>query len=121
MTENKEKQDIEETGKTSSGMTENLAGALTYVLGFITGIIFLFIEKDNKFIRYHAFQSIIFWGGFVIVNFILGLIPFLGWILNGLMVPIGLAIWIYCMYQAYQGKEFEIPYVGKIAREQIAR
>ncbi|WP_058306506.1 DUF4870 domain-containing protein [Gracilibacillus massiliensis] len=121
MTEEKKEQVVEEKGKTSSGMTENVAGALTYVLGFITGIIFLLIEKENRFVRYHAFQSIILWVGFFILSFILGLIPILGWILSALMTPVGLIIWIYCMYQAYQGKEFQFPMVGKIAKDQIEK
>ena len=48
--------------KTSTGLTENVAGLLCYILGWITGIIFLILEPDNKFVRFHAIQSIIVFG-----------------------------------------------------------
>jgi len=48
--------------KTSTGLQENIAGLLCYVLGWVTGIIFLFIEKENKFVRFHAVQSIVVFG-----------------------------------------------------------
>lgn len=64
--------------KTESGMTPNVSGALCYLLGLITGIIFLFIEKENKFIRYHAFQSIFLWAGLVVIGFVLGIVPIIG-------------------------------------------
>jgi uncharacterized membrane protein len=52
----------ETKGKTSTGMEQNLEGLLCYVLGWLTGIIFLLLEKDNKFVRFHAIQSILVFG-----------------------------------------------------------
>ncbi|MDP3142898.1 MAG: hypothetical protein Q8N14_02985, partial [Candidatus Omnitrophota bacterium] len=57
-------------GKTSTGIEPKVAGLLSYLLGFITGVIFLLIEKENKFVRFHALQSIIVFG----FLFVLGLI-----------------------------------------------
>jgi len=50
---------MESKSKTALGIDENIEGLLCYVLGFITGILFLVLEKDNKFIRFHAMQSIV--------------------------------------------------------------
>ena len=65
----------ESKGKTSTGMEQNLAGLLCYVLGWITGIIFLLLEKDNRFVRFHAIQSIVVFGAFTVLEIILSFIP----------------------------------------------
>ena len=62
---------VKDLGKTSSGMQANVAGLLCYLLGVITGIIFILIEKENKFVRFHAMQSIIVFGGLFVINMIL--------------------------------------------------
>ena len=73
--------------KTSTGLEENVAGLLSYVLGWITGIVFLLIEPKNKFVRFHAFQSIIVFGALTIIGIILGWIPVVG-------VIVGWIVWI---------------------------
>ena len=115
-----------------AGLTPNVAGALTYLVGFITGILFLVIDpfKNDRFVRFHAFQSIFFnlaWIAFWIVWTILGFI--LGAISHGLFfviqLPInllitvgGFCLWAYLMYTAYQGKTFRIPVIGALAAKQ---
>jgi uncharacterized membrane protein len=105
--------------KTSSGLQENLAGLLCYVLGWITGIVFLIIEKENKFVRFHAVQSIVVFGAYTILSIILGFIPFVGWIINSLLGIAAFILWIVLMYRAYQGKMFKLPIAGNIAENQI--
>ncbi|SDO44894.1 DUF4870 domain-containing protein [Alkalicoccus daliensis] len=105
----------------SSGLNQNTAATLSYVLGFITGLIFLFLEKDNKFIRYHAMQSIVISLAFLLINTILSFIPIIGWILAPLFAPVALIIWILCMVKAYQGHWYEFPVAGKFAREQVEK
>ncbi|WP_318010792.1 hypothetical protein [Bacillus sp. RAR_GA_16] len=81
--------------KTSSGLEENVAGLLTYVLGFVTGIIFLLIEKENKFVRFHAMQSIVVFGAFFIASLVLNVIPVIGTIVSVLILPpLSLIVWI---------------------------
>ena len=63
--------------KSSTGMDANLAALLSYLLGFITGIVFFILEKDSKYVKFHAMQSILVSVAIMIVNFILGLIPIL--------------------------------------------
>ena len=113
-------------------MSSNVAGLLTYILGFITGIIFLVIEpyKNDKFVRFHAFQSIffnvaliVFWIAYMIVVSILsfvtlgiiamvmGLVGFLIWLAI-------LAYWIFLMYKAYNNQLYKIPFIGDLAAKQ---
>ncbi len=112
-------------------MTPNVAGALAYVLGLITGIVFLVIEphKDDKFVRFHAFQSIffhvgaiVFWIAWMILSAILGyFLGFFAVVMWGLGMLIGLGIlglWILCMYKAYNNERFMIPFIGDLAAKQ---
>jgi uncharacterized membrane protein len=115
-----------------SGMSVNAAGALSYLAGFITGIIFLVVDpyKQDPFVRFHAFQSIFFnlaWIGFWIVWIIVGMV--LSAITKGLFffiqMPIdlivslgGFCLWAFLMYSASQGKRFQIPVIGALAAKQ---
>jgi uncharacterized membrane protein len=107
-----------EANKTSSGMQENVSGLICYLGWWITGIIFLVIEKENKFVRFHAWQSIFVFAAITIIQIILSFIPFIGWILGIIVWIISVILWIVCMMQAYQGKLFKLPIVGNIAANQ---
>ncbi|MBI5614402.1 DUF4870 domain-containing protein [Candidatus Gottesmanbacteria bacterium] len=100
---------------------ENLMGAASYLLGFITGIIFLLIEKQNKFVRFHAMQSVILFGGVFVVNMALGFIPILGWLAGLLLSFASFVFWIVCMWKAFQGEMYKVPYVGDLAEQQLAK
>ncbi len=111
-----------------TGLPANVAGALSYVLGLITGVVFLLIEKDRS-VRFHAYQSIIlsvawivFWIAFSIISAILGLIPFLGFLvfIIGLLMSIvlglgGFVLWIVLIIKALQGEKWKLPYIGDMA------
>ena len=102
--------------KTSSGLDENVAGALAYGLGWITGAMFLLTEPSNKFVRFHALQSIIVFGGLSLAWFIALSIPFLGWFVALVIIPFGSAIlWLLLIFKAYQGQRFKVPFAGDIA------
>ena len=104
-----------------TGLAPNVAGALCYLLGLVTGIVFLMIEKEDRSVRFHAMQSIILSVAVLVVSIILGFIPVFGWLLA---LPINLAVgvlWVVLMVKAYQGEEWEVPVLGKIAREQVAK
>lgn len=103
--------------KSSTGLDVNLAAALTYLLGFITGIVFLVIEKDSKFVRFHAMQSTLtFLAIFVLMN-VLFYFPFLGWMLSSLLWIAGLILWLILMFKAFQGEKFKLPVVGDLAEQ----
>ena len=108
--------------KTSSGLEENVAGLLTYVLGFVTGIIFLLIEKDNKFVRFHAMQSIVVFGAFFVLSLVLNVVPVIGTIVSILILPpLSLIVWIVLMVKAYQGNRYKLPIAGDFSEKQLAK
>ena len=97
--------------KTSTGLDENIAGLLCYVLGWLSGLIFILIEPDNKFVRFHAWQSIIVFGILTVAGIILGYVPFIGW-----LVPVvSFVLWVVLMVKAFQGTRYKIPWAGNVA------
>lgn len=100
---------------------ENLMGAAAYLLGFITGIIFLLVEKQSKFVRFHAMQSTILFGGVFVANIALGFIPILGWMTGLILSLVAFILWIVLMWKAFQGEMYKVPYVGELAVKQLAK
>jgi uncharacterized membrane protein len=105
--------------KTSLGMDENIEAALSYLLGFITGILFFVLEKDSKFVKFHAMQSIAVFVALVVINTILTL-TIVGIVLLPLIALLGFILWIVLMYKAYNGEKFKLPFVGDFAEKQVA-
>ena len=104
--------------KTSTGLDANVAAALSYLVGFVTGIIFLLVEKENKFVRFHAMQSTLLFIGIILVDVVLKMIPFLGFLVVIIIViPLSAILWLLLMYKAYQGEEFKLPLVGQMAAD----
>lgn len=102
--------------KTTSGLDENVAGSLAYLLGWLTGAAFLLTEPSNKFVRFHALQSVIVFGGLSLAWFIAVSIPPIGWVFALIVIPIVSAgLWLLLMYKAYQGERFKAPLAGEIA------
>ena len=100
-----------------TGLQPNVAGLLCYLVGWITGIIFLIIEKENKVVRFHALQSIAFFGAVTVVNIILSVIPVIGWIIACLVGVYAFIMWIVLMVKAYQGKMYKLPIAGNFAEK----
>ena len=105
--------------KTSTGLSENVAGLLCYVLGWVSGIVFLLIERENKFIRFHAIQSICVFGVITLAGIILGWIPFIGSVLGWIISVAGFILWIVLMIKAYQGSKYKIPWAGDFAEKRV--
>ena len=106
--------------KTSMGMEQNVEGLLCYVLWWVTGIVFFVMEKENKFVRFHAMQSIIVGGAITVVYIILsilGIFVHFIWILSLLLGLLTFVLWLVMMLQAYQGKMFKLPVAGDIAEK----
>ena len=122
--------------KSSTGLDENVASLLAYVFGLVSGLIFFFIEKDSRLVRFHGMQSTllagVFWVGEValwILSFVLalilsqisGLLGTLVWALLSLVEFIlfiaVLIAWIMCMIKAYQGQYFKLPILGNFAEK----
>jgi len=123
-------------GKSSTGLDENIAALLTYVFGWVSGLIFFLLEKDSKLVRFHAMQSIMFnvfvavlcFAGWIvtivlvliasqlpdILGTLVGLLATLVWIILGAGLLIA---WILCLVRAYQGKFFKLPFIGNLAEK----
>ena len=105
--------------KTSTGMNQNVAGLLCYLAGWITGLIFFLIEKENRFVRFHAMQSIMTFGGLTVLFMICAYIPIIGWMLMPLLGILQLILWVVLMVKAYQGQLFKLPVLGDMAEKNI--
>jgi len=101
-------------------MDANIAAALSYLVGFVTGVIFLLVEKENKFVRFHAMQSTILFAGIVVIDILLQLVPILGaLVVIFVVIPASAILWLLLMFKAYQGEEFRLPLVGDMAAERM--
>jgi uncharacterized membrane protein len=108
------------TEKTSTGLEANLAAALSYLVGFVTGIIFLVVEKENRFVRFHAMQSTLVFAALVALDILVQIVPILGaLVFIFIIVPLSAVLWLVLMFKAYQGEEFKLPIVGQIAADKI--
>ena len=114
-----------------AGLQENVACALCYLLGVLTGVLFLVLEpyNRNRNIRFHAFQSIFLWIAVValaivfgIVSNVIAFLPIIGWLVVLLMWPVfGLGVcvlWVMMMYKAYNNERWVLPVIGPMAEKQ---
>ncbi len=107
----------------AGGVTRNVAGMLCYILGVITGVLFLVLEPYSRdpFIRFHAFQSIFFNVVVVVIAVVLGIVPLLGWILYPFFLLAAFIVWIVLMVQAYQERRWKLPVIGDLAEQQVGK
>lgn len=106
---------MNENKSQSTSVPVGIASLLAYFIPFFGGLLFLFLEKKNRTIRFHAVQSILLWIFFVVISAIFFWIP----VLNVLLWLFVLIVWIFIMYQALMEREYELPVIGGIARSQI--
>ena len=114
----------------AGGLQDNVAALLAYLFG-VVAIIFLVIEpyNKNKFVRFHCFQCLFFWGAIIagnivltIASIVLGMIPVVGGIV-ALLLWLGLwggsfVAWVMLMIKAYQGQKWKLPFIGELAEKQ---
>ena len=103
--------------KAGSGLPKNTKAALCYAAGWVTGLIFLLVEKKDEFVRFHAMQSIVTFGALTILS----MVPVIGWVLSTFAMIAGFILWLVLIVKAYQGKEFELPVVGRFAKKQLGK
>jgi uncharacterized membrane protein len=106
--------------KSSTGLPENIAGLLCYLLGWVSGLIFYLLEKQSDFVKYHATQSVIVFGTLTLASIALGTVPFIGGLLAPLLSLLALALWIILMIKAFQHTRYKLPWAGDLA-EKYAR
>lgn len=104
---------------TSSGLQDNVAGALAYVT-VIPAIVFLVMEpyNRNKFIRFHSFQCVFLTVALIALNIVVGFLPFLNLILWPLLGLASLALHVICALKAYGNQMFKLPVLGDLAEKQ---
>ena len=118
---------MSEEKRSSTGLESNVAGLLSYVLGWITGLIFFLIEQEDESVRFHAMQSIIVFGGISVLAFVLwllALIPVIGILFLVLQWLVGVGafvLWILLMVRAYQGERYKLPWTGELAERYSAK
>ena len=129
-----------QTTKSSTGLDENVAALLSYIFGWVSGLIFFLIEKDSRLVRFHAMQSILF-------NVLVAIVGFVFWILTFVLVIVGASIgdvigtifsllatllwvvfsvgiliaWILCLVKAFQSQYFKLPIIGNFAEKFSAK
>ena len=129
-----------QAAKSSTGLDENVAALLSYVMTWVTGLVFFFIEKDSRLVRFHAMQAILLGGAAVV----LGIVIWVGWVILLIIMAqvsdvltmlvnlvfvllmiafyLGLLIaWILCMVKAYQNQYFKLPVFGNLAEKFSAK
>ncbi len=122
------------SSETSTGLSTNVAGLLCYVGGWISGIVFLVIEKKSKLVKFHAWQSIMTFGVLtvaqIIVSGILAAIAVttfspglavLSGVLGTIVWILIVGLWIALMILAYSGKMWKLPWVGNWAEKQASK
>jgi uncharacterized membrane protein len=129
-----------QTAKSSTGLDENVAALLSYIFGWISGLVFFLIEKDSRLVRFHAMQSlllnvvvavvgIVLWVVLFVVFLIisqisgtlatlLSLVSVLVWLVFGIVI---LAAWIMCLLKAFQSQYFKLPVIGNFAEKFSAK
>lgn len=104
-------------GTTSIGIAPNIAGGLSYLFGIISGILFYVLEKENKFVRFHAMQSTLFCAAWIVINIVLLVIPIIGLIIAALLNIAGLILWLIVMIKAFSGEQMKLPIIGEMAEK----
>jgi len=105
---------------TSTGLPPNTAGLLCYIAGWITGIIFFVLEQRNRFVRFHAAQSIVVFGIITVAGTVLGLIPVVGVGFSWTIGIIGFIVWIIMIVKASSGEWYKLPWAGDVAEKMVA-
>jgi uncharacterized membrane protein len=108
-------------GKTATGIDSNLCAALAYVGWAMTGVLFFVLEPEDRFVRFHALQSILLTAALIVVAIGLGVVPFIGPFLFGLASVGFVLVWLLAMWKALHHVQYLLPFIGEIARAQVER
>jgi uncharacterized membrane protein len=107
-------------GKSSIGLDEHLAGALAYVFGPLSGVVFLLVGEQNRFVRFHALQSIFTFVALGILRLLIGGVPVLNWVLlPGIFGLATVVLWLFLIFKAATGQRYKVPFLGDWADQQV--
>ena len=105
--------------RSSLNMSENIAALIAYLFGWISGLIIFLLEKDSRFVRFHALQSLVFFGGMSLILGILIRIPLIGRVFALAGFILSLVYWVIGMVNAYRGELYRFPIAGDFAARHI--
>ncbi len=113
------------TGNPSTGEhvspNRSVLSGVSYVLGWVTGLIVYLVEKEDKHVRFHAMQSLILFGLLTVLRIVFMIVPVIGGILSVIVGIFSLVLWIVLMVKGFQGERFELPIVGEWAKAQVEK
>ncbi len=107
--------------KSSTGLDENVAGLLCYLFGWVSGLVFYLIEKDNELVRFHAAQSVVVFGALTVLGILMPAVPLFGAIFAPLISALGFVMWLLLMISAFRGERFELPLVQDLVDRMLSR
>lgn len=110
----------QDLGGTSSGVDANVLAAFAYAVGWVSGLALLFFDQGNRFVRFHALQSVIVFGTLSLAWMIALSVPLFGWLVAFLLIPpVTAVLWLFLMYKAYVGERFKVPGAGELAERGV--
>lgn len=101
--------------ESSTSLAPRVAGLLCYLGVWISGIVFIILEQKNRWVRFHAAQSIVVFGFLWIAGMVLGWIPYIGGFFSAILTIIGIILWIVLMVKAYNGERYKVVWAGDLA------
>lgn len=123
---------VDASERSSTGLSPRVAGVLCYAAAWVSGLLFLAIERESRFVRFHAWQSVLAFGGLTLIPVLSSgatiLMAFvspnafrvMAWVTQGLWIVL-LAAWLLCVVQVTQGKRWKLPLVGRYADRLASR
>ena len=107
--------------KSTFGLDKNVACMMTYVLGWVSGLVFFLMEKKDKEVRFHALQSIIAFGAITVIQIVISRLPVVGWALSPVISLGTLVLWLVMLIKTYQGEKIVLPIIGPIAEKEASK
>ncbi len=107
--------------QSTTGLPENVANFVAYLLGWITGLVMLLVEKDDATVRYHAAQSVTVFGSLTILNILLPFLPALGPMIMGILAPVTLVLWVVLLVMSLLGNAPRLAVISNFADQLLQR
>lgn len=103
----------------NTGLDPKLAGLLCYAFGWVSGLIFFLISPEDKYVRFHAIQSMFTFGTLSVLGSAANMFWYVGWSISSLILLVGLVLWVILMVKAYQGEKYKLPFFGDLAEKYV--
>jgi uncharacterized membrane protein len=114
------KKPVESNGmRSSTGLEVNVAGLLCYLIPFLSGLVFLLLEKNSRFVKFHALQSVLTFGALFVAHYVAEIIPLIGGLIQFVIGLLTLVLWILMMVKAYGKEWYRLPVFGEMAEKHI--